>query len=238
MSSLIQNDSINCYGDKSILMKNGYGIDIASQRLDDLDKVILSNIDELILKKNKNDINILEIGSGYGGLTREIILKGVNVFAIDCCDYRSSIDKFEKMSQSQIVNFYQAVMPNIPKELNFYNFDFIVSQRTLHYLKYSEVKKLLSWCSQNQNKNGLIYISVSGMSSELSIGYRASNKLVESRWDFLNNSVSILHNLHHKICLYKMPELIAMMEMFNYAIIKDWASDFGNLKLIGVLNEK
>jgi len=52
------------------------------------------------------------------------------------------------------------------------NINIVYSQRFIHYLTYSESKKLLYLLHDKMNENGKIYISASRINSELSNKYK------------------------------------------------------------------
>ena len=129
----------NCYGDHEVYALNGYGIDVASQRFDVLDDALFSALINLRQKRQGGSVSVLELGCGLGGLTCAIAARGADVYAIDRLDlYARLINAQTTLSPSDKIAFFCSTLPNFPAELEGKQFDFVISQRTLHYLPFVE----------------------------------------------------------------------------------------------------
>jgi hypothetical protein len=85
---------------------------------------------------------------------------------------------------------------------------------------------------------GTIFLSVSGIDSELSLAYGGARDPVEKRWVFLGEEMSAKHGIHHSVCLYSLPDFQKLLVDSGFIILKAWVSDFGNIKLMGKSNGK
>lgn len=230
---------LNCYGDHEAYTLNGYGVDVASQRFDALDEAVFSALADLRQKRQGGSVSILELGCGQGGLTCAMAARGANVCAIDRLDYYARLIEAEMTpSSSGKIEFFCSTLPCFPAELEGKQFDYVVSQRTLHYLPFVEAKSVLEWCRRHLSTDGKIFLSVSGIESELNLGYAGRGDPIEKRWSSLGNEMAGKHGIRNSVCLYSLPEFQNVLENSGFITLEAWVSDFGNIKLIGKNNGK
>jgi hypothetical protein len=135
------------------------------------------------------------------------------------------------------IRFFQAELPSLSRELEHLSFDYIVSQRMLHYLRFAEARRLLEWCLFHLTADGMLFLGVSGIGSELGIGYGGVGEPLERRWHVLRGDHAIKHAIAKPVCLYSLAELCEFLQRTGFAIDDSWVSDFGNLKIVARRDE-
>jgi SAM-dependent methyltransferase len=232
-------DPLNDYGDREVYAASGYGVDVASQRFDALDEALFSAVDVLGKTHGGGSVSVLELGCGLGGLTRAVAARGANVCAVDRHDYGPRLLEANTLPLSgDKIRFFSSTLPCFPAELEANQFDYVVSQRTLHYLPFAEAKSVLAWCRRHLRAGGTIFLSVSGIDSELSRGYKGARDPIEKRWAYLGEEMATKHGIRHSVCLYSLSDFQKMLVDSGFIMHKAWVSDFGNIKLIGKSNGK
>ena len=104
----------------------------------------------------------------------------------------------------------------------------VYSQRFLHYIRFHEAVELIRSVTETNNSCS-VYISISGLPSELGNGY--SKVPLENRFDYLSKEMSQKHHIRQKVCLYDMDDAKLLVEKCGLTIIQLWLSDFGNVKI-------
>ena len=215
---------LNIYGDKRELFKDTHGFDISSQRLDELDQLTLSYLIE-----NPYSFNFIDIGCGEGrvGLIAALITK--KSFLLDIIDITEKIKIFQDITSSHVefLNMDVRLLGNFNFEEKL---DVIYSQRLIHYLTYNESRVLLNIIFNNSNEGAKLFLSASGLHSELGQKYQHFNKPVESRFSFLTPDIAKKHNIHEKVCLYSKEDLEKLGTDCGFSLERIYCSPFGNVK--------
>lgn len=214
--------TINLYGDKDINKMAGYGHDISSQRFDDLDKSALI----CALKYNKKRFIDIGCGEARVGLTASIITDCA--ILVDIVDVSDKINKFRSNMNTNIefINIdARALTPDQVMRV-----DIAYSQRFIHYLRYEEAKKLLAIVFEGSEKDAFLFISASGIKSELGIGYEGLNVPIEDRYFHLEEGCSRKHNILGNVCLYSEDDLCRLATSVGYKKENVYSSAFGNVK--------
>ena len=205
----------------------GYGVDIAEHRADDLDKRVLSQVGL--------EAVVLELGCGAMGLSKRLAEKGVTVLAVDIDDFSTEVP----VGQERI-SFNQTDMR---KELDIPNLDSvtdIVMQRTLHYLSYAEAKKLLQSLYKLMKKHstvnctisGKLFISVSGLDSEIGQDLVEGHTSLDKRFSLLTPAGQEKFFISKPVCLYTEAEFRNLLIETGWRIDEMWVSAFKNLKAV------
>jgi hypothetical protein len=111
-------------------------------------------------------------------------------------------------------------------------FDLVHCQRMLHYVRYDEAMRMLKQLCRQMSLEGKLCLGISGMSSELSIGYEHGERPIENRFCVLASSMRHKHGIFREVCLYKKEEAVSMVQSVAFEVSKAWCSEFGNVKLI------
>ncbi len=213
-------DALNIYGDGKVLTKGGRGVDVASQREDDLDRAAIEFI------RARSAPAVLEIGCGLGGQSFRMAEAGAVVTAMDMHDYSESIPAHDRIAfvQGDLASFAPA--PDV-------HYDAIFSQRTIHYLPFGQAAAALRRLVENHlNPGGALFLSASGLLSELGHFYPHADLPVSERFANLSPAMSEKHGIHAPVCLYTCDDLTGLLMMCGL-YPKVWISPFGNIKAIG-----
>jgi SAM-dependent methyltransferase len=206
---------------------DGYGIDVAEARLDPLDSKLLAAVSRAIDAQDDrghSPVAVLEIGCGQGALARTVAALGAAVDAIDRVDLRGG--------DWPPVQFFRASVPEFPRELDDRRYRFVASQRMLHYVRHADATTVLRWCRRRMVDGGELYLGVSGIDSELGIGYQGRDMPIADRWSRLRPDYASKHAISRPVCLYALDELVALVANAGFAVADAWTSDFGNLKVV------
>ncbi len=241
----------NIYGDKLISLTAGHGVDVASQRADWMDLDACEQITRLCQSNEslplnnraapasssvKTEVFALDIGCGFGGQVFRMAQAGAHSAGIDNADFDTDQRMFEaaRTVKNGSVEFHQQnlmLLPFVGKKICKTHFDVVVCQRVIHYLKYNLSEKALSRIHDVLKPGGFLYLSASGLGSELANGYSAANLPVRDRFAELGRAMAILHQILQPVCLYRLEELEALVRSAGFVVTRSEVSAFGNIKV-------
>ncbi len=207
---------------------NGFGVDIAIKRTDDLDKRMLEHL------RGKDKPKVLDLGSGAGGQSIRMAEAGASVLAIDVYDFSEEFANYRtKRSWSEdVLKFILADVSDLPNLLAGEEFADVSMQRTLHYLPYNEAFKLLTFLRMIvQDK---LFISVTGMDSAVGENYSGRDLPINERFVKLSPVEADIFQIQAPVCLYRQEEFIILLERAGWKVEDIWQSAFGNLKAVCV----
>lgn len=205
---------------------DGHGVDVAVNRVDDLDKKALVYI------ADHPDCQVLDLGSGAGGQSLRMVQAGARVLAVDQFDFTAAFAALRlthSVSESQL-RYVQGDIRNLPSLLNQERIDVVVMQRTLHYLRYQEAHELLQYLGTMTD--GMLYISVTGSSSLVRDTYPCVNDPISDRYCQLTQSGQDAFLIHESVCLYSQTELQTLLVDTGWEVVDSWVSAFGNIKAV------
>lgn len=228
---------LNPYGDKLFLTDGMHGANIASQRMDDLDKRYVSGVNEWICDALYDGwtygrhfaapfLVVYDLGCGDGA-------GGFHAFANDTFMVFTDLNHDENLSQKiknqPHASFLQRDLSgNLCLNPLGNTIDVVYSQRFIHYLRYSQALALMK--KLRECGTGLVYISASGIGSELGDDYVGKGVDIEHRFAFLRPDRAGHHSIKTEVCLYSMDDLVRLMEEAGFELIDVWPSPFGNIK--------
>lgn len=219
-------DTINLYGDQRVATATGHGVDIASQRADDLDLMAVEFVQRL------HGAIVLDAGCGHGGQAARLAKAGAShVTALDAADYKPQV--IESMRREGVAfgfSFVQASVEAVDTALG--PFDVIMCQRMIHYLPHDAALRALKWFHRAAGNGARLFISASGMDSELGDGYAGKEVPVAQRFAPLAPAMAEKHSIHPPVCLYRQSELEATVAAAGWVVEKAFLSPFGNVKLV------
>ncbi|MFM2339752.1 MAG: hypothetical protein RLZZ360_388 [Candidatus Parcubacteria bacterium] len=199
-----------------------YGVDVASTRLDDLDKRVLADVRERIGRVE--EVSVLDVGCGQGGLALVLTQAGAIVTALDIPDYSSAFQN----ETAATIEFVQADVREWIQN-NTVQFDMVVLQRVLHYLPNHEAKKLLRAL---RDVTATLYLSVTGTTTAIASHYDKVHELIERRWGVLDTVGQELFSITAPVCLYSKEELLELLKDCGWEVVWSRVSDFGNIKVV------
>lgn len=202
-----------------------HGIQITSTRVGKLEKELI----KYTLDLPKSAMG-LDLGAGNGFISILMSLLQKNIYFYDLkIDFKLKV--FKKLFVSKKLHLKKKNLKNIdyidfPK-----NIDFVYSGRFLHYLEYFEAEDLLKKISKNMKSGAKIFITVSGLNSDIGINYDCADKNIKERYCLLSKSNQSRFKIKEKVTLYKKEELESLMSEY-FEIEKIWESDFKNIFII------
>ena len=231
-------DALNSYGDIARPTSAGHGMDIASQRADELDVLAIQSIEALVAQADgRHAIHALDVGCGRGGQAARMAKAGARVLAIDIEDCAAQVATtmqdegvdesawaFQQMDIAAI-----AAIDAIPQ--------IIVCQRMLHYLRYPDALEALRILRGIAAEGAMLYLSASGMDTELVDGYQGQGVDVRERFAMLRHDRAEKHGITLPVCLYREGELAGLVREAGWSVDQVFRSDFGNVKLVASLEQ-
>lgn len=224
-------DPINLYGDQRVATETGHGVDIASQRADDLDLMAVAHVQAVLPLR---PVFALDVGCGHGGQAARLARAGARVLAIDSEDYGPHVaESMQREGVDYGFEFQRLSVENGPTLEPFWILpDVIVCQRMIHYLRHAAAQRALAWFWNIANEDARLFISASGMDSELGDGYEGRNVPMESRLARLATTMAEKHSIYPPVCLYRQAELEALVAGAGWLVDKAFLSPFGNVKVV------
>jgi hypothetical protein len=222
----------NPYGDKMVSTTGFHGVDIASQRVDDLDKKAL----EFAATDCQVNGYAVDLGCGGGAQGLRFARLGIPTLCIDILPIDSTKIKEDGIDRGLPIEYLQKDAKNIFSTDLPENIRLFYSQRFVHYLKFLEAVALLKIFRSRMVDEGKLYLSASGLDSELAIDYLGRSSLIEERFFPLGPAMAEKHQIHEPVCLYTAEELAYLCELASFDVEEVWVSDFGNIK--GVFRPK
>ena len=189
-------------------MKNKTGIQITSSRLGKLEKELI----KYTLDLPKSAVG-LDLGAGNGFISVIMALFQKDIYFYDLkIDFKLKI--FKKLFASKKLHLEKKNLKNINYRDFPKNIDFVYSARFLHYLTYKEAENLLRKFSKNMKSGAKIFITVSGINSDIGINYSCGENKISERNCFLSKSNQKRFEIKEKVTLYKKEELENLLKKY------------------------
>ena len=204
----------------------GQGVDVASQRADDLDKRCLEHV------AAKTKARVLDLGAGAGGQSLRMVSVGAEVIAVDSHDFSrvfAQIRIDNDLADAQL-QFVQADVAAVATQWTAEEITDVVMQRTVHYLRYAEALRLLSFLYQKVADK--LFISVTGVDSAVGAEYPGRVVAIESRFFPLTAAQAQTFSISQPVCLYTKAEFVTLLETSGWKVECCWESAFGNIKAV------
>ena len=212
---------INQYGDTFNPIGDGHGVDIASQRQDALDLSSLEFIRQQLSIHQK--VQAVDLGGGFGAHSIKMAKLGASVTLIDIADIPT-------VHFPHNLSFIQKDFIELTNEDIQNNIDVLYSQRAIHYLPYSEAKKLLQWIYSRMKNGGAVFISAAGLKAEYGITYLDRDKPIENRFNYIANDMQQKFNVYQKLVLYSEKDMSTLLTDAGFIDIHVTSSEFGSVK--------
>jgi len=225
--------ALNLYGDAKTPTASGHGVDISSQRTDDLDDAALAEVRRLF-ETNAVRPLVFDLGCGFGAHSARLAVAGAAVVAFDLDDNREQVaQRAAEVGLAGQVNFVQMDIRKglAPLQLRP---DVIYSQRTLHYLTFDEAKTVLTLLAGKNTEPMSFFLSASGLNSELGQRYPGRDVPVEQRHAELSSEMQEKHAIYGPVCLYTVDDMAQLINESGLTSIRIYASPFGNIKAIAM----
>jgi 2-polyprenyl-3-methyl-5-hydroxy-6-metoxy-1,4-benzoquinol methylase len=216
-------------GDKPLKTKSGHGIDVAIQREDFLDGSAITQIRSLVAERGT--ARALDAACAAGGQARRMARAGAAVTAVDLHSDGAALLRAVAEEGLTQIDFLQADLRNPELYQRLGQFDLIVAQRFIHYLPFRDAVEVMRFFHDALRPEGKLYISASGIRSELGQHYDGEENLAK-RFAALWPPMAAKHGIHGKVCLHEEKDMRALLAAGGMHAEKLYASPFGNLKCI------
>ncbi|UFS70691.1 hypothetical protein LPW11_00530 [Geomonas sp. RF6] len=219
-------EALNVYGDFFQHTTGSHGVEIAHQRFDSLDQEALA----YALTIYDSDAAAVDIGGGFGIQGIRFALTGMDTTVIDLMDQSERMEQVKKLLGLQQLRFLckdvrQLTAVDLPE-----NLQLVYSQRFIHYLTFPEATTLISLISGRMKPGARLFLSGSGIDSELGTHYAGKGVPVESRFALLDAAIADKHGIHAPVCLYCEKDLQRLVEPHGFTVDHISKSAFGNIK--------
>jgi hypothetical protein len=221
---------VNDHGDKIITTTGSHGVDVSSQRLDRLDKEALRYALDLNLYENSP--SAVDLGCGLGSQGVRFSLLGMETTLIDIHDVSNRIELLSDLFDIGSLRFLQKDVQNLRSEELPENISLLHSQRFVHYLEFGDARDLFSLLANQMHPSGRVFVSASGLHSELGEGYADRDVPLEDRYSELSPTMSERHDIRDSVCLYSADDMERLLTESGFQMLEVTTSDFGNIKAI------
>jgi trans-aconitate methyltransferase len=203
-----------------------HGADVAAQWADELDREAL----RFVLSSQLPKRVAVDLGCGVGTQGVRFALLGCKSLLYDIVDMRERIERISQMLELgdlefRCIDLREVVPEDFPERIGV-----VYSQRFLHHLPFHEASRLLDMFAGRLCTNGRLFVSASGLASELGIGYAEADKAVEHRFAPLAAAMQAKHGIRYSVCLYAIADLERLVLPRGFRTIRTWSSPFGNVK--------
>ena len=214
----------------------GQGIDVASQRADDLDERCLAFLDARFAQNPTTRPSALDLACGRGGQTLRMVASGALVTAVDRHDHGADIQRaLSGRLIPQPPHFIQADFRALPEALPDAPYDAIICQRAIHYLRYAEAVTAVRAWTHYLKPGGRVFLSASGLNSELGRRYPHRDRPVAERYGYLASDMADRHAIQQPVCLYEAMDLVDLLHAAGLGVADVFLSPFGNVKAMGFI---
>jgi hypothetical protein len=216
---------LNDLGDRLVPTTGRHGADIARQRLDALDRAALRHAIGLELPATA-----LDLGGGHGMQALRLAALGLDTWLIDQLPRAQTVLGIAGLAEALPLRHLQIdaralAAGDLPDAIAL-----CCSQRFIHYLRRAEALALLRLVRERMRPDARLYLSASGLDSELGDGYAAARVPVTERFASLSPLMAGKHGIHEPVCLYAPHELESLAEDAGFVCEEVSASVFGNVK--------
>lgn len=234
-----KNEALNIYGDALVDLAGGRGSDISSQRADDLDLAAVAYARKLMDRGIRPAC--ADEACGAAGQTLRLLEAGADVRCFDIEDFSDDVTVALALARARRgpeaptvgATFRRRGLTDErePGELDLY--DVVCCQRAIHYLTREQAALALERIVSTMAPGGKLFLSASGMASELSDGYEAGGGSIHRRFGPLAPSMAEKHGIRASVCLYSKGELVDLLLRAGLVAEDAWLSAFGNAKAVG-----
>lgn len=206
--------------------RRSHGLDIASQWTDELD---LEALRFLVSPQIPRRVAV-DLGCGLGVQGIRFAVLGCDTTLYDIADVGGRIDEVRRVLGLPALAFRclelrRATPEDFPARIGL-----AYSQRFLHYLRFDEAARLLSLLAERMCAGARLFVSASGLGSELGEGYAHAVLPLEQRFAPLSPAMQAKHAIGEPVCLYTPADLEHVLLAQGFTAVRVWASPFGNVK--------
>ncbi len=215
--------AINNYGDQGIFHACGKGADIATERVDDLDALALGAVSGW---GGRLHPVVWDLGAGRCAQSLRFVQAGAIVEAVDL-NVSIPPESDTPYLHPHKSDFRDIDLLHLPSP------NLVFSQRSIHYLSFSDAVRVLTDISKAAYRHTELYLSASGLYSELSSGSRHLAMPLETRFAPLAPDMQQKHGITANVCLYSESDMTRLLQISGWQVKHVFTSGFGNIKVVG-----
>ena len=203
-----------------------HGLDIASQWTDELD---LEALRFLVSPKVPKRVAV-DLGCGLGVQGIRFAVLGCRSTLYDSVDIGERVEQVKRALGLATLEFRQIDLRQVRPEDFPADIGLAYSQRFIHYLRFEEAAGLLATLAGRLRAKARLFVSASGLNSELGLGYPHAEHPIEQRFAPLADAMQTKHGIREPVCLYTAGELERAVLAHGFTTVRTWTSPFGNVK--------
>ncbi len=206
--------------------QGSHGADITSQWIDELDLEAI----RFVVSPAIPERVALDLGCGLGMQGIRFATLGCSATLYDIVDIGERIEQVRRMLALDKLAFRRIDLRRVSAEDFPPQVGAAYSQRFIHHLRFEEASALLSVLSPRLCARARLFLSASGLGSELADGYPHAARPVEERFAPLAAPMRAKHAIRGPVCLYTTAELERLALAHGLRTVRTWTSPFGNVK--------
>ena len=218
---------LNAHGDIVVTTTGTHGADISSQRIDDLDREAL--LHALRLEERSGAVAV-DLGCGIGIQGLRFATLGLTSLLIDRLPVEMTILRATSLQEVLPISYLMKDVRDLRADDLPPCIAFCYSQRFLHYLRFAEALCLLRLIRSRMRQGAKLFLSASGLQSELSAEYAGRADALAHRFAPLSPQMAAKHEIHESVCLYTTDDLGFLCEQVSLRTERVFCSPFGNVK--------
>ncbi len=203
-----------------------HGADIAAQWVDELD---LETLRFVVSPKIPKRVAV-DLGCGLGVQGIRFGVLGCKAVLYDVVDISERIERIKQALGIQNLEFRQIDLRQAAPEDFPADIGVVYSQRFIHHLRFEEAWRLLEMLAGRLCARARLFVSASGLGSELGAGYAHLANAIEHRFAPLANEMQAKHGIREAVCLYAPEELERLVVAHGFVTVRTWTTPFGNVK--------
>jgi SAM-dependent methyltransferase len=218
--------TLNEYGDADFSPTAAFGVDVSSQRLDAIDLRALA----YVVARHETQPAGLDLGCGLGTPSIAFALAGATMLLVDSYDFHSRFQTIAELLPVPRLHFLQRDLTELTADDVPDRLAFAYSQRTLHYLRFDDAALVLRLLKNHLEPNAPIFLSLSGLESELGTNYPAREVAIRKRFSRIAPQLATKHHINRPVCLYTADDIRTLARESGLTVGDVWTSEFGNVK--------
>ncbi len=199
-----------------------YGIDVVSKRLSLLDKEVIK-----FALDWKGTKCVVEFGAGSGRLSLILALLGYRVFIYDKVKpfFIEQLNDLDLRVGFKSLDIGKIKPSDLPEIIGIF-----VAERVLHFLRFSDTKRVLKIVLKRMEKGGRLFVSFSGLNSPLGEGYTHKDLPIEERFCLPSKGVMEKFKIDVSVCLYTLEDVERLFDGLSVRKVFLRETPFGNVE--------
>lgn len=221
----------NPYGDELRPVKAGFGSDVSSQRLSPFEKDILRRAaSRRPTMSGASASYALDLFSGpFAANAVKFARLGYTAYAADFSAPDESLAALvgKKLPSGGILHYLCEDARKLSFDFFAEELDLVSGQRSLHFLRFAEARKLVAVLAGQLRTGGLMFFSIGAVDCKVGAGYKHRELPVEERWHPLAPELGEPIHVTEPLCLYKREDIDLLFAGLAGHIVKIGQDDFG-----------